>query len=132
MIEQLVALLASLGLFNQSPAGAERRCGWISNPTPANYWLSDRDGEWTIMGRGLGGNVRHDGARLGQDQRQLRLWLRLHDGAHRRADDAGDAALFGDARAAAPVPERPDTQAAELGQSTLVLPRRPERCETRR
>ena len=52
MIEQLVALLASLGLFNQSPAGAERRCGWLSNPTPANYWLSDRDGEWTIMVQG--------------------------------------------------------------------------------
>ena len=52
MIEQLVAaLLASLGLFNQSPAGAERRCGWLSNPTPANYWLSDRDGEWTIKRR---------------------------------------------------------------------------------
>lgn len=26
----------------------ETRCGWFSNPTPANVWLFDRDGEWTI------------------------------------------------------------------------------------
>jgi hypothetical protein len=26
----------------------ETRCGWFSNPTPANIWLFDRDGEWTI------------------------------------------------------------------------------------
>ncbi len=29
-------------------AGFETRCGWFSNPTPANIWLYDRDGEWTI------------------------------------------------------------------------------------
>jgi len=27
---------------------SEMRCGWFSNPTPANAWLHDRDGEWTI------------------------------------------------------------------------------------
>ncbi len=26
----------------------ERRCGWFVNPTPANIWLYDKDGEWTI------------------------------------------------------------------------------------
>lgn len=26
----------------------EKRCGWIENPTPGNWWLQDRDGEWTI------------------------------------------------------------------------------------
>jgi hypothetical protein len=33
-----------------APAAAqfETRCGWFSNPTPANMWLYDRDGEWTI------------------------------------------------------------------------------------
>lgn len=32
------------------PAAAqlENRCGWFSNPTPANIWLYDREGEWTI------------------------------------------------------------------------------------
>jgi hypothetical protein len=29
-------------------AADETRCGWFSNPTPANAWLIDRDGEWTI------------------------------------------------------------------------------------
>ena len=26
----------------------ETRCGWFSNPTPANIWLYDRDADWTI------------------------------------------------------------------------------------
>lgn len=26
----------------------ETRCGWLVNPTPANAWLIDRDGQWTI------------------------------------------------------------------------------------
>ena len=26
----------------------ETRCGWFVNPTPANIWLYDKDGEWTI------------------------------------------------------------------------------------
>jgi hypothetical protein len=24
------------------------RCGWFDNPSPANVWLHDRDGEWII------------------------------------------------------------------------------------
>ena len=31
----LIAMLAA--------APAERRCGWLHNPTPANWWLVDRD-----------------------------------------------------------------------------------------
>ena len=35
------------------PADAsERRCGWIDNPTPGNWWLVDRDGEWLIGAQG--------------------------------------------------------------------------------
>jgi len=26
----------------------ETRCGWLDNPTPANVWFTDRDGEWLI------------------------------------------------------------------------------------
>lgn len=26
----------------------ETRCGWIDNPSPANWSLTDRDGEWII------------------------------------------------------------------------------------
>jgi uncharacterized protein DUF4087 len=30
----------------------ETRCGWFVNPTPANIWLYDRHGEWTIGAQG--------------------------------------------------------------------------------
>jgi hypothetical protein len=30
----------------------ENRCGWFSNPTPANIWLIDKDGEWNISIQG--------------------------------------------------------------------------------
>ena len=33
-------------------ANTERRCGWLHNPTPANWWLVDRDGEWLIGAQG--------------------------------------------------------------------------------
>jgi glycerophosphoryl diester phosphodiesterase len=33
---------------NTSRIHFETRCGWFRNPTPANIWLYDRDGEWTI------------------------------------------------------------------------------------
>lgn len=32
--------------------GAETRCGWLHNPTPANWWLVDRHGEWLISAQG--------------------------------------------------------------------------------
>jgi len=31
---------------------SETRCGWFSNPTPANASLYDRDGEWIISVQG--------------------------------------------------------------------------------
>ena len=47
------ASLALLAALAASPAtAAERRCGWIHNPTPANWWLVDRDGRWDIMSQG--------------------------------------------------------------------------------
>ena len=49
----LIALLmAAILAAAPNPPGSERRCGWLQNPTPANYWLIDRDGEWTIMAQG--------------------------------------------------------------------------------
>lgn len=30
----------------------QKRCGWLENPTPANWWLRDRDGEWTLSVQG--------------------------------------------------------------------------------
>ncbi|WP_434136887.1 DUF4087 domain-containing protein [Pseudomonas luteola] len=33
---------------------AEKRCGWLENPTPANLWLIDKDSEWTLSIQGSG------------------------------------------------------------------------------
>ena len=52
-------LAAVVVVYGQSrPAGGsavkrfETRCGWFSNPTPANISLYDRDGEWIIGTQG--------------------------------------------------------------------------------
>ena len=29
-----------------------RRCGWLHNPTPGNWWLTDREGEWILATQG--------------------------------------------------------------------------------
>ena len=44
-------LLAALAAA-PSLAAAETRCGWIHNPTPANWWLTDADGDWVLMLQG--------------------------------------------------------------------------------
>ena len=41
-----------LALFAIPASAAERRCGWLSNPTPSNFWITDRNGEWTISEQG--------------------------------------------------------------------------------
>ena len=51
-------LAAALALLVPLGAGAApgdgrphvQRCGWIQNPSPANWYLVDRDGEW-LMGQ---------------------------------------------------------------------------------
>ena len=37
-----------------APAAAaqSRRCGWLHNPTPGNWWLTDRDGQWILGTQG--------------------------------------------------------------------------------
>src|SRR6185369_14517873 len=52
----VASLLLAMALVGTSPGSAARaaleksemRCGWFSNPTPANASLYDRDGEWII------------------------------------------------------------------------------------
>jgi Protein of unknown function (DUF4087) len=47
--------LLLLLIFTTFPtSAAERRCGWLANPTPANWWLTDRQGEWIISTQGGG------------------------------------------------------------------------------
>ena len=43
------------------PAAAETRCGWVVNPTPANWWLTDSEGEWILSTQG---GVEADGMEL--------------------------------------------------------------------
>jgi hypothetical protein len=47
----LVAAWCLLGLC-PPPAAAEHRCGWLENPTPANWWLNDADGLWVLSTQG--------------------------------------------------------------------------------
>ncbi len=46
-----VAMLTLAGAPS-AEAKPERRCGWLVNPTPANWWLRDRDGEWVLSVQG--------------------------------------------------------------------------------
>jgi len=52
----IFAILVPLGapvIAAGTPVPAKgQRCGWIHNPTPANWWLVDRDGEWEIGSQG--------------------------------------------------------------------------------
>jgi len=50
----ILALLLPLGAAPPAaPAPAKgNRCGWIHNPTPANWWLVDADGAWEISAQG--------------------------------------------------------------------------------
>ena len=38
--------------FSLTANSKEVRCGWLVNPTPANIWLIDRDGLWSIFAQG--------------------------------------------------------------------------------
>ena len=47
------ALLAIVAVMPASAQrGAQNRCGWVSNPTPGNFWLRDRQGEWLLSSQG--------------------------------------------------------------------------------
>ena len=48
-----VALLA-LTILTSTAQADETRCGWLQNPSPANWWLNDADGSWTMMTQGGG------------------------------------------------------------------------------
>lgn len=65
VVTVLAIAIVILGQLNTSQTSAisngnkvETRCGWFVNPTPANAWLIDRDGEWII---GVQGGHQADG-----------------------------------------------------------------------
>lgn len=45
-------LLIALIAVPLSAISAEKRCGWLDNPSPANLWLIDADSDWTISTQG--------------------------------------------------------------------------------
>lgn len=47
-----VMALVSLLPFYAMAQVEERRCGWLDNPTPGNYFLTDKDANWTIAQQG--------------------------------------------------------------------------------
>jgi hypothetical protein len=46
----LILAAAAAMSWPQSPI--QHRCGWLDNPTPANWWLTDRQGEWILSVQG--------------------------------------------------------------------------------
>ncbi len=52
---------------NDSDGKVENRCGWFENPTPANAWLTDKDGEWLVGVQG-GYQAEGDWAEFSDDQ----------------------------------------------------------------
>lgn len=50
--KEVFLALVALALAAALAASPATRCGWLENPTPGNWWLNDRDGEWTISIQG--------------------------------------------------------------------------------
>jgi hypothetical protein len=45
-------LIIAAAVAGTSHPAATQRCGWLENPTPANWSLIDREGEWLIGQQG--------------------------------------------------------------------------------
>lgn len=54
MMQALGMALLAVAVLDASAAqaAAERRCGWLWNPTPGNYSLKDCEAEWIISRQG--------------------------------------------------------------------------------
>jgi hypothetical protein len=56
IVRTVLAFLAAFAALTvgsaEATAKAAKRCGYLDNPTPANWWLTDRDGEWLIGAQG--------------------------------------------------------------------------------
>ncbi len=80
-------LLVAVGFVNGHPRPLdqsevtqfETRCGWLSNPTPANIWLYDRDGEWII---GLQGGYQMEGDGWELPDFRPGQWVRTNVGSY--------------------------------------------------
>ena len=81
MSTRLLAVLAALATLAAATAptvsarAAEKRCGILVNPTPANWWLNDRDGEWTI---GVQGGYQAEGMENMPESLFEKGWVRTN------------------------------------------------------
>lgn len=48
----MIALAMLAGVMCLPAGAAENRCGWYVNPTPGNFYLRDRDGDWWMRSQG--------------------------------------------------------------------------------
>lgn len=48
----VITCLLILSSSTYADGAVEKRCGWLENPTPGNFWLKDREGEWTVSLQG--------------------------------------------------------------------------------
>ena len=46
------ALISCLSIVALPARATETRCGWLKNPTPVNWFLTDKSGTWTISMQG--------------------------------------------------------------------------------
>lgn len=47
------AAVLLLAVLTAPAQAAETRCGWLENPTPGNWWLTDKDASWTLATQGI-------------------------------------------------------------------------------
>lgn len=56
MIKHYLHAIAAVSLLSVSlnpvANASEMRCGWLENPTPGNWWLTDADGSWIMSAQG--------------------------------------------------------------------------------
>ena len=48
----ILAIISFISVIALSVKATETRCGWLANPTPANWYLKDGDGTWVISLQG--------------------------------------------------------------------------------
>jgi len=48
----ILAIISFISVIALPVKATETRCGWLQVPTPANWYLKDRDGTWVISMQG--------------------------------------------------------------------------------
>ncbi len=48
----ILAIISFISVIALPVKAIETRCGWLRNPTPANWYLKDGDGTWVISMQG--------------------------------------------------------------------------------